>query len=114
MAVVYTTAALVKKRIENVDASLADADIESYINQAEGILDAVAGRSFIASFDASKHQVLREGATLYAAVQALLFNPAGFTSTREAFGIVDAFWEEFLFILALLRDKQVVQYIEGL
>lgn len=114
MAATYTLAALVRKRIENVDVSLNDADIDSYINQAEGILDATAGRSFISTFDAGKHQVFREGATLYAAIQAVVFNMEGFTSTQEAVSMIDIMWDEFRFILALLRDKKVIEYIEGL
>ena len=116
MAVVYTTAALCKKRVENYDVGLADADIEEFINEAEGILNGVMGLDLTSSFSAVKlgHRVLREGATLYAAIQMILFNPVGFSSTREAFAIADAMWEEFHFILGLLRDKGVVQYIEGL
>lgn len=116
MAVTYTTAALVRKRLENMDASLLDEDIEEYINEAEGILNGVMGLDLTGSFDPLKlgHRILREGATLYAAIQVVLYNPVNFTSTREAFAIADAMWEEFHFILELLKDKQVVAYLEGL
>ena len=43
MAVTYTTAALVRKRIEDIDASLIDADIDQYIYEAEGIINAHSG-----------------------------------------------------------------------
>ena len=116
MAVVYTTHTLVGLRAENIDGTLIQANIEEYIYNAEGILNAVMGLDLTADFDEDRlgHRIVREAATLYAAVQAILYNPAGFTSREEAFGIVNAMWSQFQFLLELLKDKRILEYIEGL
>lgn len=117
MAATYTTAALVKKRIENIDASLADGDIEAHINEAEQILNAVMGTDFLGTdhtFDVSKHGILRAAANAYAAYTAVLFNPAGFTNTSEAFGIADGLWQQWEFLVGLLSNRSIVEELESL
>lgn len=110
----YTTAALVRKRAENLDATLTDANIEAYIDTAEGMLNSIVGASFVATFVVAKHGVLRMASEAYATACAIGFNPAGFTSLSEASAIQEllAFqWEESL---KLLRDKSVIAYMESL
>jgi len=110
----YTTAALVRKRAENLDATLTDANIEAYIDTAEGMINSIIGMSFVATFTVAKHGTLRAAAEAWATTCAIAFNPAGFTTLGEASAIqeVCAFqWEESL---KLLRDKSVIAYMESL
>ena len=115
----YTTAALVKKRIENIDASLTDADIEAFIEEAEQILNAIMGASFLTGdtpggFSATKHGILRAASNAWAAMVAIGFNPAGFTNITEAFGIRDSLWDQWEYLVRILIDKSVVEYMESL
>ena len=110
----YATAALVRRQVKSLDASLTDDDIDKLIEEAEGLIDAVLGRSFISTFDATKHKILRAGANKWAALCSLSFNPTGFTSSQEAGQIADILWDEFQFILEVLERDPVVRYLEGL
>ena len=114
--VTYTSATAVLDRIENAAAALGTSQIEEYILNAEAMLNAAGQVSYLGSttFELPKHRVYREGATLYAAVQCVIFNPAGFTTTREAFAIVDAMWGEFQFILGVLQNTAMKDYIKDL
>ena len=97
-----------------MDTSLTDNDIDEFIEEAEGIIDAVLGRSFVSTFDAAKHKILRAGANKWAALCSLGFNPSGFTSSQEAGQIADILWDEFQFILEILERDPVVRYLESL
>ncbi len=115
----YTTAALVKKRIENIDTSLADADIEAFIEDAEQILNAIMGASFLTGdtpggFSATKHGILRAAANAWAAMSAIGFNPAGFTTLSEANFISEVLAFQWDFCVSQLRDKSVVEFLESL
>lgn len=110
----YTTAALVRKRAENLDATLTDADINAYIETAEAMLNALMGISFVSTFTLAKHGVLRAAAEAWATMGAIAYNPAGFTSLSEVTTIQEllAFqWEESL---KLLNNKSVIAYMESL
>jgi len=111
----YTTAALVKARVENIDSGLTDATVEDFIEAAESIVDGLMGTSFIATFDATKHGILREAATVYGAMAAMAFQPAGFSDLQEATLILDVLAFQWSFITTELRgNRDLTIYLEGL
>lgn len=110
----YTTATLVRLRAENIDATLTDANIEDYIEDAEQILNAIMGVSFLASFDATKHGILRAAANAWATMCAVTYNPAGFTTLNEAQTIVETLAYQWEFCTTALENKTLVAYLESL
>jgi len=109
----YTTAAIVRKSVKNIDGGLIDADIDVYIEEAEGILDALMGQSFKDTFLESKHGILRAAATKWASLSAMMYDPSGFTSSTEASMIADVMWEEWTYLTGLLAVDTVVRSLEG-
>ena len=109
----YTTAALVRKYAENLDASLADADINAFIEEGEQYLNVVMGESFLTTFSATSHGILRSACNAYAASLAVLNNPSGFTSLQEADVIVAHFESQFNSIVQLLSDAKYVTNLRG-
>ena len=112
--VTYTTAALVKKRIEHIDASLADADIEQYIYEAETTLNCIMKDSLVATFDATKHAILRSAASDIAAMSCIRFNPSEFPSAEEAEITANLLQENIQLVFYMLGDPRVVQYLKSL
>lgn len=115
----YTTATLVKKRIENIDTSLTDGDIDAFIEDAEQILNAIMGANFLTGgtpggFSATKHGILRAAANAWAAIAAIGFNPVGFSSLAEAQVIMEILVFQWEFCVDQLRDKSVVSFLESL
>lgn len=108
----YTTAALVRKAVKNIDAGLLDADINAYIEEAEGVLDGIMGQSFVDVFLASKHGILRSASTRWASISAIMYDPSGFTSSTEASMISDVLWEEWTYLTSLLERDSVVRWLE--
>ena len=114
MAVTYTTATIVRKVVENIDASLVDADIDVFIYEAESIIDATIGRSFISSFDSSKHYILRAAANKWAALSCVVFNPNAFTTLNEAQTIIETLNTQWEICIEQLQNKTTIAYIESL
>lgn len=110
----YTTAALVRKRAENLDASLLDADINAYIETAEAMLNALMGVSFISTFALAKHGILRAAAEAWATTCAISYNPAGFTTLGEATAIQEVCAYQWEKAVELLEKKSVIAYMESL
>ena len=103
-----------KKRVESIDASLLDADIEQYIYEAETIIDSIMKYSFIDTFDATKHAILRSCATDIAAHTCIRYNPASFPSLETAEMTANLIWENIQFQFYLLNDQRIVDYLKSL
>lgn len=114
MAVTYTTAALVRKRVENIDASLLDSDIEQYIYEAEGVVDACMKDSLKMSFDSSKHGLIQACATDLAAYYCICFNPSAHPTLSDAELIANLLFNSSERNLSLLTDPRIVDYLKGL
>lgn len=120
MTVTYSTYALVTKAIENIDATLVQVDVEEYINEAEGIINAVMLSSgadvptngFIDSFNTSKHMLLRSAATVYAAIRAITFNPNAQASSTQANMMLKVLWIFWDHAIKLLSDSRVVMSLK--
>lgn len=114
MAVTYTTAALVKKRVEDIDASLLDADIEQFITEAENIIDVIMKDSFIEVFDATKHALIRSCATDMAALSCIRYNPAAFASAEGAEITANLIYDNIQFQFYLLSESRTIEYLKSL
>ena len=120
MAVTYTTAALVKKRVKDISADLLDADIEQNIDESEGIIDATMrlsarGSSPDFTFDASKHSILRQCCTDLAAFLCIFYDPSGsFADLADCEITANLLWNSSERSLSMLSDPRVANYIKGL
>lgn len=110
----YTTTALVQKEIEKIDSTLLPADIEAYIGKAEGVLLGILKDNVPASFDAAKHSLLREFATLWAALAAATYDTTNFTSTVDAELTINALIFKLKIVMDLLKDERVLQSLKNL
>ena len=109
MAVTYTTAALVKKRVKNISSELVDADIDQFIYEAEGVIDDTMGFSLISSFDATKHATVRRCATALAALATITNDPGTvFLSLDDAEITIKLLESTVDRTLALLADQHAV------
>ena len=109
----YTTAALVKKRIEDIDASLTDADIEQYILEAEATIDCIMKTSLISTFNSIDHAILRSCATDIAAYNCIKFDPSALLTMEAAEVSVNLLWNNIQFHLSILDDPRTVEYLKS-
>ena len=119
MAVTYSTAALVKKGTKWLSVDLIDADIDEYIYQAEGIIDAVmkkTGRGVAPdyTFDVAKHGIIRDAATSLALFNCIRYDPGAFPLLEQAEMTENLAYYAALRALTLLADTRVSDYIIGL
>lgn len=119
MAVTYTTAALVKKGTKWLSGDLADGDIEEYIYQAEGIIDAVmkkTGRGAASNFtfDSTLHGIIRDAATSLALFSCIRYDPGAFPLLEQAEMTENLAYYSALRALTLLADVRVTDYVIAL
>ena len=114
MTVTYTTVALVRKAFKDIHADLLDPDIEEFIYQAEGLIDAVMLQSFLTIFDAEKHQIIRQCCTDLAAFHALTYDPANFDLLETAEMVTNMLWNSADRSLFMLSRRKVVEFLEHL
>ena len=115
MAVTYTTAALVKKRVKALDSiGLLDADIEENIYEAESIIDSVMRDSLKTSFDPVKHAIIRQCCTDLAAFLCCIYDPTVFTALPEYGASATLLWYSAERSLNILEDPRTVEYLSGL
>ena len=114
MAVVYTTATLVRKRIEDIDATLIDADIDQYIYEAESIIDCVMKTSLVGTFSSTKHSILRSCASDIAAKSCVHFDPGAYPSLEAAEMVVNMLQDSIQLAFYILSDPRTVEYLKSL
>ncbi len=114
MAVTYSTATLVRKRIEDIDASLIDADIDQFIYEAEVIINCIMKWSFISTFDATTHAILRSMATDMAALTCLTYTPENFPSPHLSEMTANLLSDSIRLSYYLLNDPKTVDYLRSL
>lgn len=115
MAVTYTTAALIRKRNSNISSDLVDADIDQFIYEAEGILNATMKASLITTFVATKHAILRSAATDLATLATITYNPGtAFLELKDAKAVTDLLQASADRALTLLADPRTVAYLKSL
>lgn len=119
MAVTYSTAALVHKGTKWLSGDLADADIDEYIYQAEGIVDAVmkkTGRGLAPdyTFDIDKHGVIRDATTSLALFNCIRYDPGAFPLLEQAEMTENLAYYSALRALTLLADVRITDYVIAL
>lgn len=114
MAVTYTTAAIVKKRIKDISADLTDGDIDTNIYHAEAIIDGLIKDSFLAIFDATKHGIIQSCATDLAAFECIMYDGAAFTSPSAQSAAANLTWYSAERMLTILENPRTVQYLKSL
>ena len=115
MAVTYTTAALVKKRLKVIASiGLLDADIEECIYESESIIDSVMRDSLKASFDPVKHAIIRQCCTDLAAFLCSIYDPTVFTALPEYGASATLLWYSAERSLNILEDPRTVDYLKAL
>lgn len=116
MAVIYTTAALVRKGTKWLSSDLVDGDIEEYIYEAEGVIDAVmkkTGRGLAPdfTFDSSLHGVIRDAATSLAIFNCIRYDPGAFPLLEQAEMTENLAYYSALRALTLLGDVRIADYV---
>ncbi len=97
--------------------SIAEAFANSYIAQAEALINAVARKVFAAdtaaftALPAAAKQLLTEVASDLAAIYAIQYDMSGFTSRIEAEDMINILRDAALRGLSLLRDQKVVKFL---
>ena len=115
MAVTYTTVALVKVRNVNVSASLTDANIDQFIYEAEGIINATMKTSLLTTFDATKHAIIRSAATDLATLATITYDPGtAFLELEDAEATIKLLTAAADRALNLLADPRTVAYLKSL
>jgi len=105
----------VRKLVKNISDELLDADLEQYINEAEILINSTMKYSFIDTFDATKHAILRSCATDLAALKAITYDPGTtFLNLDDAKATHDFLTASADRNLKLLEDPRIVEYLKSL
>ncbi len=104
----YTTADKVKFQIEKFDAGASDAEIETLINHAEGLVTAMTKTKW----ETTIPQLIEMATTHLAALLLLQHDPSGLSSTSEAAFEGDILWALWLEEKTLLQDATVIEFIK--
>lgn len=107
----YTTATIVRKRIEDIDATLLDADIDQYIMEAEVIIDCIMKHSLKQVFNAERHAIVRGLATDMAALSCLQYNQDAFTSPHLSEMTANLLSDSIRLSYYLLHDPKTAEYL---
>lgn len=114
MAGTYTTPALVRKRNSNIPSDLTDADIEQFILEVEGMIDATMKHSFISTFNSIDHSLIRAAATPLATLATLPYDPGtAFLELEDAKTTTELLTTEADRALNLLADPRTVAYMKS-
>ena len=112
-----TTAEVGYKVGANASAtSNAEAYINSYMMQAESLINTAARYNFsdaYATLNADTKGILREVASNLAAIYVIQYDMSGFTSRIEAEDMINILRDIALRNLSILRDKKVQDFING-
>ena len=119
MAVTWTSAAIVKKRSKYINTTdLSDSDIESIINEAEGMVEGLMRKQLsdftTTTFDAQKHGLIRSLVTDLATIKCLLYDPDESADNDQLQLHIESMLHLTKIQLALLSDTKRVDFISGL
>jgi len=110
----YTTIPIVRKRLRYIDSDIDATDIEQYIFEAEGIIDATMVNSMKDIFDAIKHDCIRACATDLAALQVLAYDPSVQPTIEAAIMTADLLYNSSQGALELISNPRNVKYWRSL
>ena len=112
-----TTAEVSRKAGANASAtSNTEAYINDYMTQAESVINNMCRYNFsdnYATLNVDVKNILKEAASNLAAIYVIQFDMSGFTSRTEAENMVNILRDAALRNISILRDKKVVDFING-
>ena len=110
----YTTIPIVRKRIKYIDANLTDTNIEQFIVEAEGIIDAIMTDSLKDIFDASKHDCIRACASDLAGLMCITYDPSNYPTIEAADMAADLLNNALQSSLMMIDNPRNVKYWKSL
>lgn len=111
-----TTAEVQRKAGAGVSATVVEAYYNDFMTQAESVINAVTRFNWSDNYAALNVDVkglLKECASNMAAIYAIQYNMAGYTSRVEAEDMINILRDAYLRDLALLRDWKVKDFVKG-
>jgi len=111
-----TSDEILVKAGENYDTSITEARINALCLQVESLINCVSRYNWsdaYAGLNADVKGILSECASNLVAIYIISFNMAGFTSRIEAEDMINILRDGALRALSLLRDKKVVDFMNG-
>jgi hypothetical protein len=115
MTATYTSSAHVRQSVKNIPAGITDTDIDRYIENAQTIIDATMKTSFLDTFDATKHSLLRTAATPLTALTTITYDPGtAFLELEDAEATIKLLTAEADRALKLLADPRTVAYLKSM
>ena len=111
---------------ENVDATLAtvsnttkvgdDYFIDIWITEAESYINVLTRNNYTDSYatlNVDTKKILQEASSNLAAIYAIQWNMAGYTSRIEAEDMINILWARFKQCIKLLEDQKAVTFLNG-
>jgi len=98
----------------NVSTVLTAAQYTQLINQAESFINNSARNDYVASYSglaADKKKILEDCASCHAAIGAINYNMAGFSSRQEALIMINILWARMQECLRLIKDDNTRGFI---
>ena len=114
LSTTYTTVPIVRKRLRYIDTDLTDDDLEQYIIEAEGIIDAIMTGTMKDIFDASKHDTIRAAASDLAALQCIAYDPSAYPTIEAADMAADLLNSSLESSLTQIANPRNVKYWRSL
>jgi hypothetical protein len=96
--------------------SKAEAYVNSYMTQAESLINSICRYNFsdnYAALNADVRGILKEVASNIAAIYVISYDMSGFTSRIEAEDMINILRDGALRGLSVLRDKKTQDFING-
>lgn len=90
--------------------------IDTWIEQAEGLINTAAKFNFIdgfAGYDTDIKLILEMATAAVAAISLIAYDPSGYTSRYEAELIMDANWSQYEECIKRLKEKEFKDFITG-
>ena len=110
----YTTIPIVRKRLKYLDTDISDTDIEQFIVEAEGIIDAIMKDSLLTIFDNTKHGTIRKCASDMAALMCIGYDPSNYPTIEAANMTADFINTSLQECLIELKGKRNVVFWKSL
>lgn len=116
MATLCTSGSVKLAAGTNVSTSLTDANYTEFINQAEGQLIADTRINWVdvySGMNTDFKQICEQAAAAWAAVDAIRYDPSGYTSLNEAITIINVNLDRYDRAVAKLKDSNVYKPFGG-
>ncbi len=117
MTETFTNSGIVKlKAGANVSTAITATQYTELINEAESYINTVTRVNYTDTYstlNADVKKILDDAASSHAAVGAIQYDMSGYTSRAEAITILNSNYTRFQQAIAVLKDKQATDFING-